>query len=58
MGNAKKTVIHIPELTVGQYLFFFFFWYQLLFKNFIDLQSILEIKKDLALAKKTEMLKN
>ena len=24
MGNAKKTVIHIPELTVGQYLFFFF----------------------------------
>ena len=57
MGNAKKTVIHIPELTVGQYLFVFF-WYQLLFKNFIDLQSILEIKKDLALAKKTEMLKN
>ena len=57
MGNAKKTVIHIPELAVGQYLFCFF-WYQLLFKNFIDLQSILEIKKDLALAKKTEMLKN
>ena len=56
MGNAKKTVIHIPELTVGQY--WFFFWYRLLFKNFIDLQSILEIKKDLALAKKTEMLKN
>ena len=57
MGNAKKTVIHIPELTVGQYLFFFFL-YQLLFKNFIYLQSILEIKRDLALAKKTEMLKN
>ena len=23
MGYAKKTVIHIPKLMVGQYLFFF-----------------------------------
>ena len=29
MGNAKKTVIHIPELTVGQYLFFFDIGYYL-----------------------------
>ena len=29
MGNAKKTVIHVPKLRVGQYLFFFDICYYL-----------------------------
>ena len=35
MGDAKKTVIHIPKHRVGQYLLI---RYPLLFKNFSDLQ--------------------
>ena len=51
----KKTVIHIHQLRVAQY---FFIWCLLLFKNFTDLQQILKIKKDFALAKKPRNAKN
>ena len=41
MGNTNKAVIHILKLRVGQY--FVFIRYPLLFKNFTDLQCILEM---------------
>ena len=56
MKNAKKTVIHIHQLSVAPT--FFFIWYPLLFKNFPDLYQILEIKKNFALAKITRNAKD
>ena len=49
----EKTVIHIPNFRAGQY----FIRYQLLFKNFTNLQQILDIKKILALAKNPKISK-
>ena len=49
----EKTVIHIPNFRVGQY----FIRYQLLFKNFTNLQQILDIKKIFALAKNPKISK-
>ena len=54
-GNTNEAVIHIPKLRVGRYLFFI--QYQLVFKNFTNLQCILEIKKEICSSKKTEILK-
>ena len=44
-GNTNEAVIHIPKLRVDRYLFFI--QYQLVFKNFTNLQCILEIKKEI-----------
>ena len=49
----EKTVIHISNFRVGQY----FIRYQLLFKNFTNLQQILDIKKIFALAKNPKISK-
>ena len=50
MRNTNKTVINIPY-SKG-WSIFVFISYPLPFKNFTDLQQILEIIKNLALAKK------
>ena len=51
MRNTNKTEIHIHKLMSDQYVFLFFIcWF--LFKNFIDLQNIVEIKENFHLARK------
>ena len=49
MCNAEKTVIYIPKLSIGQYLILFDIIYYL---KCPDLQQILDIKKNFALAKR------
>ena len=56
MRNANKIVIRIHKLRAGQYLFLFH-TRQLLFKKFTDLQKIIEIKKNFALAQKPKCYK-
>ena len=56
MRNTNKTVIYIPKLRAGRYLFLFHTRW-LLFKSLIDLKKIVEIKENFTLTKKTEMLK-
>ena len=54
MGNTNKTVIHTPKLRTSQQLFMS---NQILFKNLINLQQILEIKKNFYLNKKPKRSK-
>ena len=54
MGNTNKTVIHAPKLRTSQQLFMS---NQILFKNLINLQQILEIKKNFYLNKKPKRSK-
>ena len=51
MRNTNKIVIHIHKLRADQSLFLFHTRW-LLFKNFTDLQKVVEIKDNFALTKK------
>ena len=57
MKKIKKSAIHISRLRTGQYMLLFHTCW-LLFKNFNDLQKVVEIKADFALAKKTQNAKH
>ena len=55
MGNAKKTVIHIPKFRLLNICLYS--KYSLLFRNVTDLQQILEIKNNFVLKKKVKNFK-
>ena len=56
MKKIRKTVTYIPRLTAGQYIFLFYTCW-LVFKNFTDLQKVVQTIVHFTLAKKIQNAK-